>query len=129
MMWGTIPRLLRASTDSRGAALLAAATSVCVPSLLSLQLAFAQHQAEMAKMGEFDKVCAEKLEWYGSLMRKFLSWCFTVVVKITKYQSIVSQDTQISSWIVQGILFNTRLHGCTLFPSHKTVFSRPWEES
>lgn len=61
----------------------------------------------MAKMGQFDKVCAEKLEWYGSLMGKLLSWYFAVVVKITKYPSIVSQDTLISSWVVQGILFNT----------------------
>ncbi|XP_030135201.4 chloride channel CLIC-like protein 1 isoform X2 [Taeniopygia guttata] len=40
-------------------------------------LAFAQHQAEMAKMGEFDKVCADKLEWYGSLMEWLRStWTF-----------------------------------------------------
>ncbi|NWY33179.1 CLCC1 protein, partial [Pheucticus melanocephalus] len=40
-------------------------------------LAFAQHQAEMAKMGQFDKVCAEKLEWYGSLMEWLRStWTF-----------------------------------------------------
>lgn len=97
--------------------------------LLSLQLAFAQHQAEMAKMGQFDKVCAEKLEWYGSLVGKFLSWYFAVVVKITKYQSIVSQDTLISSWVVRGILFNTWLHGFILFPSRKTLFSRPGLES
>uniref|UniRef100_A0A8C9NB16 Chloride channel CLIC-like protein 1 n=1 Tax=Serinus canaria TaxID=9135 RepID=A0A8C9NB16_SERCA len=41
------------------------------------RLAFAQHQAEMAKMGQFDKVCAEKLEWYGSLVEWLRStWTF-----------------------------------------------------
>ncbi|XP_015724894.1 chloride channel CLIC-like protein 1 isoform X2 [Coturnix japonica] len=29
--------------------------------------AFAQHQAEIAKMGQFDNVCAEKLDWRESL--------------------------------------------------------------
>ncbi|NWW76642.1 CLCC1 protein, partial [Climacteris rufus] len=32
------------------------------------KLAFAQHQAEIAKMGHFDNVCAEKLDWRGSLI-------------------------------------------------------------
>ncbi|NXY58151.1 CLCC1 protein, partial [Callaeas wilsoni] len=32
------------------------------------ELAFAQHQAEIAKMGQFDDVCAEKLDWRGSLI-------------------------------------------------------------
>ncbi|NXC56150.1 CLCC1 protein, partial [Aleadryas rufinucha] len=32
------------------------------------KLAFAQHQAEIAKMGQFDNVCAEKLDWRGSLI-------------------------------------------------------------
>ncbi|NXA84142.1 CLCC1 protein, partial [Thryothorus ludovicianus] len=31
------------------------------------KLNFAQHQAEIAKMGQFDNVCAEKLDWRGSL--------------------------------------------------------------
>ncbi|NWI93969.1 CLCC1 protein, partial [Pitta sordida] len=31
------------------------------------KLAFAQHQAEIAKMGQFDNVCAEKLDWRESL--------------------------------------------------------------
>ncbi|KAJ7412015.1 WD repeat-containing protein 47 [Pitangus sulphuratus] len=30
-------------------------------------LAFAQHQAEIAKMGQFDNICAEKLDWRESL--------------------------------------------------------------
>lgn len=65
-------------------------------SLLSLQMAFAQHQAEIAKMGQFDDVCTEKLDWRGSLFGKFLSWYFAVVVKTTEYQFMVSQDTWIS---------------------------------
>ncbi|XP_010157804.1 PREDICTED: chloride channel CLIC-like protein 1, partial [Eurypyga helias] len=32
------------------------------------KLAFAQHQAEIAKMGQFDNVCAEKLDWRESLI-------------------------------------------------------------
>ncbi|NXS20673.1 CLCC1 protein, partial [Mystacornis crossleyi] len=32
------------------------------------KLAFAQHQAEIAKMGQFDNVCAEKLDWRGNLV-------------------------------------------------------------
>ncbi|XP_057285215.1 chloride channel CLIC-like protein 1 isoform X1 [Pezoporus wallicus] len=32
------------------------------------KLAFAQHQAEIAKMGQFDNVCAEKLNWKESLI-------------------------------------------------------------
>ncbi|XP_027527739.1 chloride channel CLIC-like protein 1 isoform X1 [Neopelma chrysocephalum] len=31
------------------------------------KLAFAQHQAEIAKMGQFDNICAEKLDWRESL--------------------------------------------------------------
>ncbi|OXB84165.1 UNVERIFIED_CONTAM: hypothetical protein H355_007048 [Colinus virginianus] len=30
--------------------------------------AFAQHQAEIAKMGQFDNICAEKLDWRESLI-------------------------------------------------------------
>ncbi|PKU38811.1 chloride channel clic-like protein 1 [Limosa lapponica baueri] len=37
------------------------------------KLAFAQHQAEIAKMGQFDNVCAEKLDWGGSLIEWFRS--------------------------------------------------------
>ncbi|NWX66294.1 CLCC1 protein, partial [Promerops cafer] len=41
------------------------------------KLAFAQHQAEIAKMGQFDSVCAEKLDWQGSLMEWLRStWTF-----------------------------------------------------
>ncbi|NXT01783.1 CLCC1 protein, partial [Jacana jacana] len=41
------------------------------------KLAFAQHQAEIAKMGPFDNVCAEKLDWGGSLIEWFRSkWTF-----------------------------------------------------
>ncbi|KAF1403029.1 Chloride channel CLIC-like protein 1, partial [Spheniscus humboldti] len=41
------------------------------------KLAFAQHQAEIAKMGQFDNVCAEKLDWGGSLIEWFRSkWTF-----------------------------------------------------
>ncbi|NWR70886.1 CLCC1 protein, partial [Centropus unirufus] len=32
------------------------------------KVSFAQHQAEIAKMGHFDNVCAEKLDWRGSLI-------------------------------------------------------------
>ncbi|NXY85066.1 CLCC1 protein, partial [Alcedo cyanopectus] len=32
------------------------------------KLAFAQHQAEIAKMGQFDNICAEKLDWRDSLI-------------------------------------------------------------
>ncbi|NXU59418.1 CLCC1 protein, partial [Turnix velox] len=41
------------------------------------KLAFAQHQAEIAKMGHFDNICAEKLDWGGSLIEWFRSkWTF-----------------------------------------------------
>ncbi|KAM9238548.1 chloride channel CLIC-like protein 1 isoform 1-T2 [Leptosomus discolor] len=41
------------------------------------KLAFAQHQAEIAKMGQFDNVCAEKLDWGGSLIEWLRSkWTF-----------------------------------------------------
>ncbi|NXC09301.1 CLCC1 protein, partial [Orthonyx spaldingii] len=41
------------------------------------KLAFAQHQAEIAKMGHFDNVCAEKLDWRGSLIEWLRStWTF-----------------------------------------------------
>ncbi|NWR48660.1 CLCC1 protein, partial [Regulus satrapa] len=40
------------------------------------KVAFAQHQAEIAKMGHFD-VCAEKLDWRGSLIEWLRStWTF-----------------------------------------------------
>ncbi|XP_075012597.1 chloride channel CLIC-like protein 1 isoform X2 [Calonectris borealis] len=40
-------------------------------------LAFAQHQAEIAKMGQFDNVCAEKLDWGESLIEWLRSkWTF-----------------------------------------------------
>ncbi|NXH40327.1 CLCC1 protein, partial [Dicaeum eximium] len=39
--------------------------------------AFAQHQAEIAKMEQFDSVCAKKLDWQGSLMEWLRStWTF-----------------------------------------------------
>ncbi|NXL89017.1 CLCC1 protein, partial [Alectura lathami] len=41
------------------------------------KLAFAQHQAEIAKMGQFDDVCAEKLDWRESLIEWLRSqWTF-----------------------------------------------------
>ncbi|XP_061860317.1 chloride channel CLIC-like protein 1 isoform X2 [Colius striatus] len=41
------------------------------------KLAFAQHQAEIAKMEQFDNVCAEKLDWRGSLIEWLRSkWTF-----------------------------------------------------
>ncbi|NXT87086.1 CLCC1 protein, partial [Anhinga rufa] len=41
------------------------------------KLAFAQHQAEIAKMGQFDNVCAEKLDWGESLIEWLRSkWMF-----------------------------------------------------
>ncbi|KAM6128963.1 chloride channel CLIC-like protein 1 isoform 2-T2 [Phoenicopterus ruber ruber] len=41
------------------------------------KLAFAQHQAEIAKMGQFDNVCAEKLDWGESLFEWLRSkWTF-----------------------------------------------------
>lgn len=41
------------------------------------KLAFAQHQAEIAKMGQFDNVCAEKLDWRESLIEWLRSkWTF-----------------------------------------------------
>ncbi|NXS37707.1 CLCC1 protein, partial [Pomatostomus ruficeps] len=41
------------------------------------KLAFAQHQAEIAKMGHFDNVCTEKLDWRGSLIEWLRStWTF-----------------------------------------------------
>ncbi|XP_068878565.1 chloride channel CLIC-like protein 1 isoform X1 [Aphelocoma coerulescens] len=41
------------------------------------KLAFAQHQAEIAKMGQFDNVCEEKLDWRGSLIQWLRStWTF-----------------------------------------------------
>ncbi|KAM4773537.1 chloride channel CLIC-like protein 1 isoform 5-T6 [Cyanocitta cristata] len=41
------------------------------------KLAFAQHQAEIAKMGQFDNVCEEKLDWRGSLIEWLRStWTF-----------------------------------------------------
>ncbi|XP_032923175.1 chloride channel CLIC-like protein 1 isoform X2 [Catharus ustulatus] len=42
--------------------------------LYLFKMAFAQHQAEIAKMGQFDDVCAEKLDWQGSLFE----WLRTV---------------------------------------------------
>ena len=36
------------------------------------QLAFAQHQAEVAKMEPGNNVCAEKMNWSGSLWGKIL---------------------------------------------------------
>ncbi|XP_063154442.1 chloride channel CLIC-like protein 1 isoform X2 [Candoia aspera] len=39
--------------------------------------AFAQHQSEVAKMGNFDKVCAEKIQWTDGLWEWFrTSWTF-----------------------------------------------------
>ncbi|XP_054021561.1 chloride channel CLIC-like protein 1 [Dryobates pubescens] len=39
--------------------------------------AFAQHQADIAKMGQFDNVCAEKLDWRDSLIEWLRSkWTF-----------------------------------------------------
>ncbi|KFQ72556.1 Chloride channel CLIC-like 1, partial [Phaethon lepturus] len=41
------------------------------------KLAFAQHQAEIAKMGQFDNICAEKLDWGESLIEWLRSkWTF-----------------------------------------------------
>ncbi|XP_066048409.1 chloride channel CLIC-like protein 1 isoform X2 [Chamaea fasciata] len=41
------------------------------------KLAFAQHQAEIAKMGQFDSVCVEKLDWRGTLFEWLRStWTF-----------------------------------------------------
>ncbi|XP_038270161.1 chloride channel CLIC-like protein 1 isoform X10 [Dermochelys coriacea] len=41
------------------------------------KIAFAQHQAEVAKMGNYDKVCDEKLDWSESLFEWFRSsWTF-----------------------------------------------------
>ncbi|XP_051481430.1 chloride channel CLIC-like protein 1 isoform X1 [Apus apus] len=41
------------------------------------KLAFAQHQAEIAKMGQFDNICAEKLDWRESLLEWLRSkWTF-----------------------------------------------------
>lgn len=37
------------------------------------QLAFAQHQAEVAKMEPLNNVCAEKMDWTGSLWGKVLA--------------------------------------------------------
>lgn len=34
------------------------------------QVSFAQHQAEVAKMEPFNDVCAEKMDWSGSLWGK-----------------------------------------------------------
>lgn len=39
-------------------------------SLRSGQVAFAQHQANVAKMAPLDDVCVEKLDWTGSLWGK-----------------------------------------------------------
>ncbi|RMC08410.1 hypothetical protein DUI87_14654 [Hirundo rustica rustica] len=40
-------------------------------------LAFAQHQAEIAKMGHIDSVCVEKLDWRGTLFEWLRStWTF-----------------------------------------------------
>lgn len=36
------------------------------------QLAFAQHQAEVAKMEPLNNVCAENMDWTGSLLGKVL---------------------------------------------------------
>lgn len=36
------------------------------------QLAFAQHQAEVARMEPLNNVCAEKMDWAGSLWGKVL---------------------------------------------------------
>ncbi|XP_033007354.1 chloride channel CLIC-like protein 1 isoform X5 [Lacerta agilis] len=36
-------------------------------------VAFAQHQAEVAKMGKFDTVCAEKIQWSDGLIEWFRS--------------------------------------------------------
>ncbi|NWH61534.1 CLCC1 protein, partial [Geococcyx californianus] len=41
------------------------------------KVSFAQHQAEIAKMEQFDNVCAEKLDWRGSLIEWLRSkWTF-----------------------------------------------------
>ncbi|XP_009083113.1 PREDICTED: chloride channel CLIC-like protein 1 [Acanthisitta chloris] len=41
------------------------------------KLAFAQHRADVAKMGQFDNVCAEKLDWGESLFQWLRStWTF-----------------------------------------------------
>lgn len=36
------------------------------------QVAFAQHQAEVAKMKPLDNVCVEKMDWTGSIWGKVL---------------------------------------------------------
>ncbi|XP_007434402.1 chloride channel CLIC-like protein 1 isoform X2 [Python bivittatus] len=39
--------------------------------------AFAQHQSEVAKLGNFDKVCVEKIQWTDSLLEWFrTSWTY-----------------------------------------------------
>lgn len=41
------------------------------------KVAFAQHQAEVAKMEPFNKVCAEKMDWSGSLWEWLrISWTY-----------------------------------------------------
>lgn len=65
-----------------------------------LQLAFAQHQAEIAKMGQFDNVCTEKLHWRESLIGKYLFHHFVAVLKITKCSVTVSENSLLSSWVV-----------------------------
>ncbi|NWX51852.1 CLCC1 protein, partial [Steatornis caripensis] len=41
------------------------------------KVAFAQHQAKIAKMEQFDNICAEKLDWGGSLIEWLKSkWSF-----------------------------------------------------
>ncbi|XP_060088308.1 chloride channel CLIC-like protein 1 isoform X2 [Heteronotia binoei] len=41
------------------------------------KVAFAQHQAEVAKMGNFDNVCTEKIHWSDGLLEWFRSsWTF-----------------------------------------------------
>ncbi|XP_074858522.1 chloride channel CLIC-like protein 1 isoform X5 [Carettochelys insculpta] len=41
------------------------------------KVAFAQNQADVAKMGNFDEVCAEKMDWRGSLFEWWRStWTF-----------------------------------------------------
>lgn len=125
-MWGTVPRLLRADRGVWGAALLAAATWAEFP-LLSPSWPSLSTRQRSPRWGS--STASAWRSWTGGELSLVSSWDLAVVAKITKHHFIASQDTQISLWVVQGIFFNTWLCGFTLFPSHKSLFSRPWEES
>lgn len=63
------------------------------------QLAFAQHQAEVAKMEPLTNVCAEKMDWLGSLWGKvLLRWASFWIEFLGRREHISNYGEMIKCW-------------------------------